>query len=114
MTFPLRLGNEEFRLDVGDAAEVQRAGVMEHRQAALNLARRRARKASVTGPMSDGCRAGSRVRVTARRSRSPPPSQSQRTTPMTAMTKIRIGDASTSLTPTSPARSKPFAARMLR
>jgi hypothetical protein len=93
MTSPLRLGNEEFWLDSTDAAEVQRLCLTD-RQAGLSLARRRARKASVTVPMMamDAAPApvfGSLHDAAA----SPPPSQSKRTTPMTAMTKIRIGDA---------------------
>jgi hypothetical protein len=93
MTYPLRLGNEEFWLDVGDAAEVKLLCVTD-RQAALTLARRRARKASVTVPMMmmDGAptAAAQPLRDAAP---SPPQSQTTRTTTMNPMVKIRIGDA---------------------
>jgi hypothetical protein len=92
MTSPIRFGNEEFWLDTADTAEVQRLCATD-RQAGLALARRRARKASVTVSMMamDAAPApvfGSLHDAAA----SPPPSQTTRTTPMTAMTKIRIGD----------------------
>jgi hypothetical protein len=86
MTAPLRIGNEEFWLSVGDAAEVQRLCVTD-RQAGLSLARRRAQKASVRVSM---------MMMDAAQAPAPSPSlaspQLKGPVPMATHTKTAIGD----------------------
>jgi hypothetical protein len=92
MTTHLRFGDEEFWLDAGDAAEVQRLCATD-RQAGLSLARRQAHRASITVPMMlMDAAPPAPVRPLRDAAPSPSPVHPPRTTPMTPMTKIRVGD----------------------
>lgn len=92
MTSHLRFDNEEFWLDATDAAEVQRLCATDH-EAGLSLARRRAHRAAVHVPMTmmDGAPVTmpTLLRDVAP---SPPPVHSPRTTTMSTMSKVTIGD----------------------